>query len=299
MDNNENSGRKRDKFAAAIKNILRVNSTKDVEDTSVHEQMRDYVKLGSLDSGGSLRRMTSPESQRRFPIDSKKYKSTPTGSLKSINQKDLKLDIPAAIARTPSLNRRLERPLSHPDTASLMLQYELLDSMIADNIAMMKDGSSSGSSRTHSIQFDNSSSDEDDYEMDNNFGRGGLIPETPDGRRSVKIGERQMLSQDIPEGRLLFRFESLLEAVTDLVSKMSDDEEKINFISDLQYNLSALRGLVEDNVNMAVISSVLLPPEPEIREEYKMLSAEVPERRPLSTRIRRTSVIRKDKDGIK
>ena len=54
MDCKETGGRKRDKFAAAIKNILRANS-KDVEDPNVHEQMRDYIKLGapSLDSSGS------------------------------------------------------------------------------------------------------------------------------------------------------------------------------------------------------------------------------------------------------
>ena len=295
MDCKETGGRKRDKFAAAIKNILRANS-KDVEDPNVHEQMRDYIKLGapSLDSSGTRRRLT---------FDSKKYKSTPTGSMLSINHKDLKLDIPAAMARTPSLNRRLERPLSHPDTATLLRQYELLDSMIADNIAMMKDSSSSGSSRTHSIQFDNSSSDEEDSEWDNNIGnieRVGLTPASPDGRRSVKIGDKQILSQDIPEGRLLFRFESLLEAVTDLVSKMKDDQEKINFISDLQYNLFALRGLVEDNANMAIISSVLLPPEPEVREENDKLLNKVPERRQLSQRpIRRTSVTRNDMDDKK
>merc|ERR1719328_517676 len=124
------------------------------------------------------------------------------------------------------------------------------------------DSSSSGSSRTHSIQFDNSSSDEDEWD---NHERGGLVPETPDGRRSVKIGDRQILSQDIPEGRLLLRFESMLESVTDLVTKMKDDQEKIKFISDLQYNLLALRGLVEDNTNMAIISSVLLPSELEIK----------------------------------
>ena len=244
MDNKEKGGseRKRDKFAAAIKNILR--SSKDDEDSNVPEQMRDYISLGA------------PE--RSISLDPKKYKSTPTDS-PLVNRKDLRLDVPAAVARSSALNK-LDRPLSHPDTATLGSMYDILDAMVADNMAMIKGSPSPGSSRIHSILFDNSSSDEDDDDMENNYvNNRGLTATAPDGRASVKIGDQQPLPHDIPEGRLLSRFESSLESVTDLVSKMKDDEEKIKFIEDLQYNLYALRGLVEDNVNMAVISSVLIP----------------------------------------
>ena len=61
---------------------------------------------------------------------------------------------------------------------------------------------------------------------------------------------------DTPIGRLLKNFEESLATVTDLVHKMEDGEEKIQFIMELQYNLANLRHMVEENAHMTVLSSL-------------------------------------------
>ena len=63
---------------------------------------------------------------------------------------------------------------------------------------------------------------------------------------------------DTPSGRLLNSFENSLEEVLALVDKMEDNDDKIDFILELQHNLQGLKQLTEHNAHMAVLSSVCL-----------------------------------------